>query len=995
MIFTYYQYTDTSGSTPKQKYNIHQNSIICTGSDGSPRPNQKVYVVNTINDQKVMKLAFSNFLVENGAVSRYNSCHYKHFDSSSNLSNIEDARWVPGVSYNTIENSYPSYSWHRETYITTLKVAVKHDNNEQYLNFLNSENDSLGKPYFSQFAVVDGHKSTIAEWPSPIVIRTGDGSIIKFYDTEDTLFQYPIYWKNCGIKVTFVYNLIPNKTYNYIVYDQEGQAIRNIYGMNSNYGTITTEGEVRMIKLNGTRNVRDVGGWSTQDGTKKFKYGIIYRGAQLDEIVDEYGRRPYFSPEAAINNLDDRREFFKLDIQSEIDARGENTSKTISDMIRIDEQGIPESQGIDYYCLSGTSYQGMASVNGYKNFVTFTNKILESLESNKNIYMHCQEGTDRTGTYFLILKALCGINSDALIKDYELSSLWTSSTYNRARLQKGTLGSSSTISTTACTLGSFGVKASTSIQSAIQSWFTNKYSNLKIKKNKTDIATAAEAIEYIKSKLLDNPSLQKKRITVIGDSQSEFKTGRHGDTIANMWWYKAAKSLNIDSVENLNNNSFGESRVTYSNSKSKRGCSLERLQQLKVNGKNPDFIFNFMGGNDWGSSAAIGSWNIGDSFPTEYDSKGDEIRLDFKPAYALMLNRLNELYPNALKVCITEPLLSMKKTGGRPIKDWMEAIVDIAKKFNLPVIDLYKLCGQTIWKEVPGNNTTTGNDAAEPSASSKYISDMWVHLNPLGQQYIADKINAELQKILYPHMAIIGDSISAYKEFNTNRRYGSEYPKTTSNGSPVSNPVSSPTQMWWYKVSQYLGYDGRVVNASCSGSTLCKSTSALANQEIPDARAVDDIRVNDLYVNPDKLETIIVAIGINDGRIEVPIGSWDVGDPYPDESASTIDFKPGYALLLHKLKTRYPKAKIYCCNLYRWYGSPSYIENCKAAVEDIAAKFGCTVIDTYTQCTSIFKKNSSATATYMLPDATHPNAKGQQVIADVVIEKLQELGINN
>lgn len=985
MIFTYYQYTDTSGSTPKEKYNIHQNSIICTGSDGSPRPNQKVYVVNTVGDQKVMKLAFSNFLVENGAVGRYNSCKY---EDNLGLTDIKDARYVPGISYNTIDNNYPTYSWHRQTYMCTLKLAKQHSSSErQYLNFLTSEDSSIGHGSFSQFAVLDDHRPTIGEWPSPIAIRTEQGDKIKFYDVEDTSFQYPLYWADCTPKITFIYNLIPDKTYNYKVFRSNGNAIKNIYGTNSEYGTITVEGQIRLIKFSNIRNARDIGGWPTKDNLKRLKYGIILRGSQLTyEPGKNYGYGVY-TP--AIESLPDRREFYKLGIQKEIDDRQcLPVSSTESLMVRIDENNNPESKGIDYFTQEGgaKSYQGVATEAGYKQFINYLNAMLDGIRNNKPLYVHCQQGLDRTGTQMAVLEALCNISSDSIVKDYELSTLWCSNTYNRFYFQQGAVGDSTVVNAANSTWGKFNVTSnSQSIQGGVQKWFKDNYSKAKIVGDDgQNISNAEDALKYIQDKLLENASLQRKRIAVIGDSQSAFKQGRHGDTIANMWWYKAAKSLNIDPVENLNNNSFGESRITYSNSKSKRGCSLERLQQLKVNGENPDFIYVMMGGNDWGSTAAIGNWNIGDSFPTEYDSKGDEIRLNFKPAYALMLNRMNTLYPDALKICITQPLLSMKYTGGRPFKDWMEAIVDMAKKFNLPVIDLYKLCGQTIWKEA-GNNEQTGQDAAEPDASSKYISDMWVHLNPLGQQYISEKINLELQKILYPHMAVIGDSISAYKEYTSNRRYGYEYPKTE-----VSNPISSPKQMWWYKVSEHLGYNGRVINASASGTSLCVSSSALTTREIPNARALDDTRVNDLYVNPDNLETIIVAIGLNDFRYSVPIGTWNIGDPYPDESASTVDFKPGYASLLNKLKTRYPKAKIYCCNLYKWYGASSSgsvtIQQYNTAIAEVATAFGCTVIDTY-QCTNTFN-SSSGSSTYMLPDATHPNSKGQQVIANTIIAQL-------
>lgn len=971
------------------------------------------------NDNKEI---YSNYNVENPNVHIYNSAKYIDSDICLN-----------GPSSGNTRSKYKF-----DSYIYTNNITHRSGSNTQF-----SEISGTGiTNHLDDF----GEARKTKYFPNPITIRTDFGKTIKFYENYD--FSNPVWTSDCvyyyrqledpsdsssskrwyqspSYGFTKVYNLIPGVTYQYKVFDANDNAITGIYKTDDSYGEFTVQGQIRQIRLNGAVNVRDSGGYITNDN-KRVKYGKIIRGSQLqygfgnDDTTGAYNvtaRRRWvdgYDSESTSEKVmggidaDALKEIKNLGITLDMDLRDKSDTYKkdannpifvkASDDITVNGQIVDD--GVEYYSISNivnaniqAYYAVRTTTIGKQEFALFVSKLAETLQSGGTAYVHCQQGRDRTGTFMAFLFALLGIKDDGILKDYELTS-YLSYDGDRWSFQYGTDSGGPLSTITIPTSNS-------DIRTYLQNWFKTYYNSLtnntyRIKykdssNNDVYLTDADQAMEYLRGLLLESNTVSTKTIAVIGDSQSAFRLNRQGFTPANMWWYQSAESIGVNPSINLNNSSFGESRVAYSNSKSVRACSLERLQSIKVNGKNPDFIFIMMGGNDWGKGSNIGVWNVGDQLPIEYDQNGNELNLNFKPAYALMLSRISNLYPESKVVCITQPLLNMKYTGGKSFKDWMEAIIDIAKKFNLPVIDLYKLCGQTIWKEAEGNDEDTGQDASEPAASSKYISDSWVHLNPLGQQYIADKINAELQKILYPHMAIIGDSISAYKEYTSNRRYGCEYPKTTnSNGTSILNPVSSPTQMWWYKVSQYLGYNGRVINAACSGTTVCKNNSYLSNKEIPNIRGLSDVMVDDLYVNPDKLEVIIVATGLNDYRLAVPIGSWNVGDPYPDESASTIDFKPGYALLLHKLQTRYPKAKIYCCNLYKWYGSPSNSENYRDAVEDIAAKFGCTVIDSYTQCSSAFNKSSSP-ATYMLPDATHPNAEGQQYIADVVIEKLQQL----
>ena len=95
---------------------------------------------------------------------------------------------------------------------------------------------------------------------------------------------------NTGMKTYYVegnelaiYNLIPNKTYYYIVSglcaDGKIKTLKS--------GNFTTKGITRMLNIEGTQNVRDIGGYSI--GTQKVKYGSVATKIAYDgEAYIEY-----------------------------------------------------------------------------------------------------------------------------------------------------------------------------------------------------------------------------------------------------------------------------------------------------------------------------------------------------------------------------------------------------------------------------------------------------------------------------------------------------------------------------------------------------------------------------------------------------------------------------------------------------------------------------------------------------------------------------------
>lgn len=240
----------------------------------------------------------------------------------------------------------------------------------------------------------------------------------------------------------------------------------------------------------------------------------------------------------------------------------------------------------------------------------------------------------------------------------------------------------------------------------------------------TSFTNADQVIDYLKWKLVDYTIV--KTMAVLGDSQSAYRNDDRCP-LQDLWWYKFAQSIGLNPETDVNNSSIGNTMVArqYDN-KDNMGCSWSRINNLKVNGKDPDIIFVMMGGNDWvNSSISLGTYTNGDTLPG--DSSTPE-NLDFKPAFALMLSRIKKTYQNSLVVCINEPRVTNATVTGHDWDEWMYAQIEVAKDFNCPVIDLCHICGNVIKDTLQSDNT------------SIYKSDQYVHLNALGHELIANVI---------------------------------------------------------------------------------------------------------------------------------------------------------------------------------------------------------------------------------------------------------------
>lgn len=159
----------------------------------------------------------------------------------------------------------------------------------------------------------------------------------------------------------------------------------------------------RNIDVDGLTNVRDLGGWKTNDG-KTVKQGMIYRSSRLNEnetttnLITESGIKEMLEV---------------LNIKSELDIRrvdnNENGGITVS----------PLGSSVNYYSVPMKSGGNCLLLN--KDVIKNAFTILGN-EDNYPVVIHCSIGTDRTGMLCFLINALLGVSEEDLYRDYLFSN---------------------------------------------------------------------------------------------------------------------------------------------------------------------------------------------------------------------------------------------------------------------------------------------------------------------------------------------------------------------------------------------------------------------------------------------------------------------------------------------------------------------------------------------------------------------------------------------
>lgn len=149
----------------------------------------------------------------------------------------------------------------------------------------------------------------------------------------------------------------------------------------------------RLLKIDGVKNARDIGGWDTMDG-KTVRQGLVYRSARLDDA----------------NGTGQRTIKEELRIKTELDLRNPDNP----DDAPLDS---PFQYSLNYINISSKSYSYFDQPEKNARILRIFAK-----PANYPIIFHCTGGADRTGAWAFMIKALCGVDEIDLICDYELTS---------------------------------------------------------------------------------------------------------------------------------------------------------------------------------------------------------------------------------------------------------------------------------------------------------------------------------------------------------------------------------------------------------------------------------------------------------------------------------------------------------------------------------------------------------------------------------------------
>lgn len=245
-------------------------------------------------------------------------------------------------------------------------------------------------------------KNEPVDRPLPVVLTVpqhmDEKSDITLLLSQESSFQNAQTFKlPKGQRSIEIYHLYNGKIYHYR-FIEEGEKGVNTY--DSSF--IILPKAPRLIYADGVCNVRDAGGWQTEDG-RRLKQGLVYRGSELNLVAN--------------HGLDLTEEGRKT-------LRDELKIRTDLDLRRDDELGgitqSPIGENVTYVHESILGYVSIfkeeCKAPLQRIFKSFTRP------ETYPIYIHCWGGADRTGTLVALLQAAMGVGYESVTRDYEITT---------------------------------------------------------------------------------------------------------------------------------------------------------------------------------------------------------------------------------------------------------------------------------------------------------------------------------------------------------------------------------------------------------------------------------------------------------------------------------------------------------------------------------------------------------------------------------------------
>jgi protein-tyrosine phosphatase len=200
-----------------------------------------------------------------------------------------------------------------------------------------------------------------------------------------------------------IWNLKIKTPYYWKVCIADGQAST---GCSPVFSFTTPDAWPRMIYLEGTTNVRDIGGRENTDGVM-IQQGLFFRSAELNQN--------YPITAKGLEQLT------RLGIVLDIDLRNKSESA---------RPALPASFRY-FHPITGSGAEILPYLNGLLNTTELYRDVFRVLADSRNypVICHCLAGADRTGTVAALLEALLGNSQQQIGDDYQ----WTSLSVNGTR----------------------------------------------------------------------------------------------------------------------------------------------------------------------------------------------------------------------------------------------------------------------------------------------------------------------------------------------------------------------------------------------------------------------------------------------------------------------------------------------------------------------------------------------------------------------------------
>lgn len=321
-------------------------------------------------------------------------------DSGTQTSDVSSANSKPFATTSSGSGNSTPATPVKIDYNTVVEVDICDDIIRGYLN--------ADSPY-QQYHFLSEYNGTKLDYQSLSLDWTLDGSsIYTVYFSENADFSSSniVETKYTTIKESLC---VPGKTYYWKVIGTH--STEPIGGGKIHIKDVP----VRWLYIDGTANVRDMGGWKTESG-KKVRYEMMYRGRNLDGVSS-----------TGLNTIK------KLGLKTEFDLRYAN------------QKNQAAGTGMNYIFLDTSAQYDYILKDRYADEMRSNYKrIFEILsdKSNYPIYTHCSAGADRTGTFAFITNGLLGVSYADLTRDFELTSFSSSGKRWRGNGDGGTFSDS-------------------------------------------------------------------------------------------------------------------------------------------------------------------------------------------------------------------------------------------------------------------------------------------------------------------------------------------------------------------------------------------------------------------------------------------------------------------------------------------------------------------------------------------------------------------------